>query len=133
MSKNTNWFRLPIYYKRYPKEILKLARRAGVDPEEIAERDGINTDSFISVSIPRSELKTLFRIEEYPENPAMTLMYFDTGNIELIVEPERKLTARIDRFLKTTPAYEMDEDDDENFPPPTKEELEEMEGDDENT
>lgn len=123
---NTNWFRFPSFLNVYPKEIVKLAERAGVTVEEIADAKKVEPGTILDVWISRDEVETLFRLEQHPHESNWTFMYFDSGNVELATENHKRLMRRIDNFLKTEPNYTLHGIDD--FPPPTKEEIAEMEG-----
>lgn len=121
---NTNWFTFPSFLNVYPKEIVKLAERAGVPVEDVANRNKIESGTIISVWIAREELETLYRLEQHPHEEDWTFMYFDTGNVELATENHKKLMRRIDKFLKTIPNYEIDDFEE---PPILKQETAEME------
>lgn len=131
MSKNTNWFGFEAAYSDiYPKAVIELAEAAGVSPEKVAERDGIKAGGTLFTWISRDQLECLFRIEQHKYEPDYTLLYFETGDVEIVAENNKRLTRRIDNFLKSVPNYNMVSDD--SFPPPTAQEIREMNEEEDN-
>ena len=105
-----NWFKLRVLYSGiYPSAIEKLAEKLDVDPELIANSEGVSAESFGMLYIRRNDVLKITAIAELPDNKTRTIIDFADGTSLIIGERANKLVERVEEFLKMTATVEMPE------------------------
>lgn len=94
------YLELPVVSYKYPEKVYKLAKRAGVKPEEIAERDGIDPDPITQISHWRFDLVLqILTIDQDPDDKNKSFVNFSTGGFDIVALNHRKLATRITNFF----------------------------------
>lgn len=140
--KNTDWICLPIKLDFLPKHVYDKAKKF-VSPgddyrelaKEIAKNEGIEPGCFVNRWFPRDQMDILMWIQEDPENPEYSDMLFEDDDFHQVNMRHDKLMSKIHKFLSSEPTYrEAIPPTEVHFPPDamymTKEERDEMEGED---
>ena len=95
-----NWLGLPVLWSGfYPKEVVELAKRAGVTPEEVAKKKGITPGKVNMEYFRRDDVELVYKITEDPENPKMCIFSYITGEFDIIALPAKLAVKRVDEFL----------------------------------
>lgn len=124
------YMEVPLLSFRYPSEVYDLAKRAGVKPQEIAERDSIEVIPVINHTQWRFDLVVrIIMITGDEADPNKSFVDFDDGSFEIVQMNHRKLAKKITKYctdneikfsFQHNPAQEYEDD----------EERAEMEGED---
>lgn len=104
--KSYNWLTLPVWNDAiYPNEIMELAKRAGVDPKSIAERDNIPSGLSYQVAFRRDHVEMIHMMSQSPLFPTRTLLEFEDGYFEIIDMPIERVVKIVDKFLLMNSEY----------------------------
>lgn len=127
------YMEVPLLSFRYPSEVYDLAKRAGVKPQEIAERDKIEVIPVINYTQWRFDIVVrILMITGDEEVYNKSFIDFDDGSFEIVQMNHRKLAQKITKYcndneikfaFQHTPAKFQEYED--------SEERAEMEGDEE--
>lgn len=141
MMKNNDWLCLPIWcYGFYPKHIIEKAKKVKSKDEdledlakEIAKNEGVEPGKFIHRWIPRDQMDILAWIQEDPEFPERSNMFFEDEEFFMVNLTHDKLMNKVHKFLLTEPTYREGIPETEVHyhvaPAMSQEERDEMEGD----
>ena len=94
------YFEVPLLSYRYPSEVYDLAKRAGVKPQEIAERDSIEMIPVINYTQWRFDIVIrIVVITGDDTDRDKSFIDFDDGSFEIVQLNHRKLARKVTRFL----------------------------------
>ena len=111
--KNTDWIALPVFIDGfYSKDILDKARRVKSHDEKlidvarvIADNEGREPGKFIMRWFPRDKIDILEWIQEDPDNPEYSDMFFADEDFWMVEVRHDELMKKIHKFLSQEPTY----------------------------
>lgn len=93
------YFEIPLLSFRYPSEVYDLAKRAGVKPQEIAERDGIEVIPVVNWTQWRFDIVVRILMITGDETiHDKSYIDFDDGSFEIAKINHRKLAKKITNY-----------------------------------
>ncbi len=139
--KNNDWLDLPVFLDSFfTKDIMDKAKMVRSHDERlmdvarrIAENEKVEPGKFISRWFPRDKFDILEWIQEDPDNPEYSDIYFADDDFWMVNMTHDKLMKKVHKFLLQEPSYRESQVGTEvTFIPHSsisQEERDEMEGD----
>lgn len=122
---NPNWLKVEMKYDEvYPQEIMKIAKKCGVSPKDIAEQEGVQPGVVGPMWLRRDQVEMIYRLQQDPWHPDDVIVEFINGLTLCLYDPKQNLWRKIDRFLQLEPTIEFNSGGDEEAMDP--EEIAEM-------